>query len=195
MGGNWGTHEAGAGTGGIVLWLRSSRTTHVTRVTARWVGGNVGVRRGEVGLFEVGGSLQPTDLLHVGHPDVVSSLAGPDGKANEGDDVSKKRRPKDETERGNRLSGTTESIDATDGTTKGGGSLSTGGKPHDPEEREPANLDGKLGCEGAVTEESDDDHWKDGSQVEDGGSNAKGRVGKIKGYDIRGLLQGICGKT
>ena len=87
MGSDWGTHGARVGTGGIVLWLRSNRTSHVTRVTTRWVGGTGGVRRNEVGLFEVGGSLHPTDVLHICHPDVMSSLASPDGEGDQGDDI------------------------------------------------------------------------------------------------------------
>lgn len=40
---------------------------------------------------------------------------------------------------------------------KDGSGLATGGDPHNPEERQPGHLYGKLGCEGAIADETEDD--------------------------------------
>ena len=55
---------------------------------ARGVCGASGGWRHEVGLIKVSGILNPTNMLHVAHPDVLSDLASPNGVSNEGDDVS-----------------------------------------------------------------------------------------------------------
>jgi hypothetical protein len=75
-------------TEGILLRMGRNRTSHVSRVAARGVCGNVGVRGGKVGLFVVYGSLKPTDVLHVGHPNVLSGLSSPDSEAKQSDDIS-----------------------------------------------------------------------------------------------------------
>jgi hypothetical protein len=83
LGSDWGRARVAAGV--LVLdWA-----TNVARVTARGVRGNAGLRRHEVGLFEIGGTIDPTDMLHISQPDVLSGLGGPDGVGNEGDDISK----------------------------------------------------------------------------------------------------------
>lgn len=49
---------------------------------ARGVDGTGELRRHEVGLVEVDGSMDPVDMLHVGQPDILSGLASPDSEAN-----------------------------------------------------------------------------------------------------------------
>lgn len=89
LGSNRGSNVARVTARGIVPRLGIGRnwTSHVTRVATRRVGGDIGVRRGEIGLFVVSSSLKPTDVLHVGHPNIVSGLSSPDAKGNQGDGI------------------------------------------------------------------------------------------------------------
>lgn len=73
----------------IVLGHGCNGATNVTRVTIGGVCGNAGLGRHQVGLFEVARSLDPTDMLHVSQPDVLSGLASLDGVTNKGDNISK----------------------------------------------------------------------------------------------------------
>lgn len=94
LGSNGGSNVARVAARGIVtgVWLGRNWASYVTGVAARRVGGDIGVRRGEIGLFVVGSSLKPTDVLHVGHPNVVSGLSSPDSKGKQGDGISENYR-------------------------------------------------------------------------------------------------------
>jgi len=147
LGGNGGSNVARVAARGIVPRMGMGRdwASHITRVAARRVGGDIGVRRDEVGLFVVGRPLKPTDVLHVGHPNIVSGLSSPDAKGNQGDGIPEKHCPKDETERGDPLSGSAVAITkAINSNTKDGSRLGTSSEPHDPEERQPPHLKDKL---------------------------------------------------
>lgn len=62
---------------------------HVGRVTtARGVCSTGGLGRYLLGLAEVGGSLDPLDMLDISHPDALSGLVSPEGVGKESDDVS-----------------------------------------------------------------------------------------------------------
>ena len=71
---------------GLVLILRHDRRS-AGRDTARGIGGNSGARSIDYALF-LARSLGPLDFLHVGHPEVSSSLASPDNGTYEDHDVS-----------------------------------------------------------------------------------------------------------
>jgi hypothetical protein len=148
----------------------------------------------QVGLIEVGGFLDPTDVLYISQPDVLSGLVSPDSEGNEGDHVSQEHCPDNETNGSDALSCSTERANAVDDIIdiKDGSGLATGGDPHDPKERQPGNLNGKLGCEGTIAEETKDEHWGNGAQVEDSGSDTEGGVGK-KG--VRDLAQCVYRET
>jgi len=190
----------------------------VVRVGTRGIGGNDGVaaqgKRGNNGVAIQGirgsgrvrgvdiafsvvddGVLDPLDVLHVGHPYVVPGLAGPDGGSRDGRDVSKEEYPVQETKRGDRLSGPTEGVDATNDATESGSGLGTGRKPHDTEVRQPSDLEGNPGCEGSITEATNDGHSNNRAQVNDCRGNGEGRIVIINPKVDRGLGQGICGET
>lgn len=48
-------------------------------------------------------------------------------------------------------------VNAIDNTTESASSLAAGSDPHDPEERQPTDLKGKLGCKGPITDETEDE--------------------------------------
>jgi len=74
----------------VRLGLRHDGRSTVVKVATGGIctGGNGGVRGVDVVLFVADGSLDPLDILHVGHPDVVSGLAGPYGSRQEGTNIS-----------------------------------------------------------------------------------------------------------
>ena len=82
-------HNGGCTVVGVArLGLGRNGGCTVVRGAARGVGGNGGVRRVDVALLVVNGPRDPLEILHVGQPDVVTSLASPDGSRNEGANVS-----------------------------------------------------------------------------------------------------------
>jgi len=174
------------------LRLRRNRGSSVIGNAARGVGDNGGVRRVDVVLFVADWSRNPLKFLHVGQPDVgVAGLPSSDGGHDNGDDVSRKDYPVEETKRSDRLSGSAERAYATNDTTEGGSGLSTSGKPHDGEIRQPSNLEGHPGREGAITEATSDGRSAHGSQMNDRSGDTKGRKGEINAKVVCGLGEGV----
>jgi len=157
----------------VRLKLRRNGGSTVVEVGAGGVCDNGRVRRVDV-LFVADRSRDPSKFLHVGHPDVAAGLTGPGGSYDERDDIYEKDYPVEETECSDRLGGSTEGASATNDTTNGGSGLSTSGKPHDAQVRQPPGLEGDPRCEGTITEAIKEDHRVHGSQVKDCSRDTEG---------------------
>lgn len=87
LGCDWGRKLARVASSVVILRHGRNGAGHIARVSVRGVCAR-GMRSHEVRFIEVGGSLNPTDVLHVGQPEVLSGLRSPDSEANESDHIS-----------------------------------------------------------------------------------------------------------
>jgi hypothetical protein len=91
-----------------ILGMGGDRAHHSRAHHARGIGGTRGRVGCEVGcakdgFFEVCRTIYPTNLLHVGYPDVLSSRCGLDGEREESDGVSENCKNSGEWDRRNRI--------------------------------------------------------------------------------------------
>lgn len=89
--------------------------------------------------------------------------------------------------------------------------MSTSGEPHDAEERQPSDLEGNPGCQGAIANATNGDprcsyyyelmislqgvrgsHSGNGNQVKNGSRDAKSREGEVEKAE---LVQGVRRET
>ena len=87
-----------------ILGVGGDRACHargIGGITKGRVGCAVGCAKD--GLFEVCRAIHPTNLLHVGYPDVLPSRCGLDGECEEGDGVSENCEGSGEWDRCNRI--------------------------------------------------------------------------------------------